>query len=134
MNTGKHEFGAVISANYRFRIPEYQRNYSWDSPQLDDLWKDLTEDLDKTHFFGTFLVQEREGDNRRDTVYDIIDGQQRLTSVLILFCELAKALHKDGHSTLAEEITGDYLAEGGQYKLTLSRRSWARGLSTRPVR
>lgn len=119
MNTGKHEFGPVISANYRFKVPEYQRNYSWDIPQVEDLWQDLTEDLDKTHFFGTFLLQKGDGERRRDTVYDIIDGQQRLTSILILFSELAKVLRQSQEGGLAEEITRNYLVEGGRYNLTL---------------
>lgn len=55
--------------------------------QRQDLWRDLHTNLDsdKTHYFGTFLLREK-----KSNVFDIIDGQQRITSILILLNELTK--------------------------------------------
>ncbi len=71
-----------------FKIPDYQRGYSWEKDQLIDL-KDDIENLfnrDYRHFTGT-IVAARVADNNH---LNIVDGQQRLTSLLILL----KAIHK----------------------------------------
>lgn len=122
METTKYDFRAFVSPSHRFVIPTYQRNFAWETEQLDDLWRDLNEALHKTHFFGTFLLQETAGEERRDKVYDVIDGQQRLTSVLILLFQLRELLRlrwakEDGR--LLEEIARKYLVEAGRQKLTL---------------
>lgn len=119
MRTGEHEYGGFISGNHRFNIPEYQRNYSWEEQHFEDFWDDLVEDLNKTHFFGTFLIQETKGANPRDKVLDIIDGQQRLTSTLILLLELRRQFRSMDLEDEADEIDRNYLFEGEKPKLTL---------------
>lgn len=119
MRTGKHRFEGFATGKHRFQIPEYQRNFSWEKPHLTDLWRDLNEHPEKTHFFGTILIQEAKGRGPRDTVYDIIDGQQRLTSLTILLHEFARALEASGHDTLAKQIIDEYIVRQGDYKLTL---------------
>jgi len=69
----------------RFVIPPYQRKYSWRDEERKDLWDDIVEDLDLNHFIGTlcFMKDEDAGDIEND-VYQIIDGQQRVTTLFIL--------------------------------------------------
>ena len=80
-----------IFSNRSFRIPDYQRGYAWKTEkQLQDLWQDLEllpENRD--HFTGTLVLKpaphpycewvDRRGEDHR--VFDVIDGQQRLTSI-----------------------------------------------------
>ena len=79
----------VFSSNNLFSIPNYQRDYAWGKQNVDDLWEDLeeakavSEDKNNSnemgHFLGTIVLAKRD-----DGVYDIIDGQQRATTIYLL--------------------------------------------------
>ena len=63
-----------------FRVPDYQRGYSWEDDQLKDLWRDIqTLQEGKDHYIGVLSVKEDKG---RDVF--IVDGQQRTISLVIL--------------------------------------------------
>lgn len=64
-----------------FRIPDYQRGYSWGEKQLNDFWIDLSNlDMERSHYTGMITVErKKEFEN-----YHVIDGQQRLTTIMIL--------------------------------------------------
>ena len=72
-----------------FRIPVYQRNYSWDEEQckilLDDIEKILKSGkANKGHFLGTMVyIESDENDYQLNNEYIVIDGQQRLTTIMI---------------------------------------------------
>ncbi|MBT7238189.1 DUF262 domain-containing protein, partial [Candidatus Woesearchaeota archaeon] len=78
-----------------FRIPDYQRGYSWGKKQLDDFWEDLQLLLGKDYHYTGLLTYEKiknfkDSDDsklKEDYSYDacyVIDGQQRLTTISIL--------------------------------------------------
>ena len=73
----------------RFIIPVYQRNYDWKIENCKQLYDDLIQVIknnSKTHFFGSIVsVYEPSG---RNTEFLIIDGQQRLTTMSLLFLAL----------------------------------------------
>ncbi|MCT4383604.1 DUF262 domain-containing protein [Leuconostoc suionicum] len=74
---------SLLSENEaRYHVPAYQREYSWQNIQLEDLWDDLEEvlkDDSDEHFFGQIVT------NTSENGYEVIDGQQRLiTSTLLL--------------------------------------------------
>jgi len=73
-----------------YQIPIYQRNYAWEEDEITDLIKDVYDSYrkDKTapYYIGTLVTYKR-GDN----VHEVIDGQQRLTTIYIIL----KALGKD---------------------------------------
>jgi uncharacterized protein with ParB-like and HNH nuclease domain len=79
---GKTELiGKLFSSDFFFRIPDYQRPFSWDDKNFNDLIDDLcTAQQDQQYFLGTLVLHKREDKN----TYDVVDGQQRLTSLLIL--------------------------------------------------
>lgn len=75
-----------IFNNRVFSIPNYQRDYAWESKNLDDLWEDLLEaesakNDEMGHFLGTIVVAKNP---QNKAVYDIIDGQQRATTLFML--------------------------------------------------
>lgn len=102
-----------------FEIPVYQRNYSWETEHVNDLWNDLVEaiEMDRDHYIGPFLLMTEE--NEEDPTRKIIDGQQRLTTLTILLFELQEALERHDKSDLARRIRGEYIAQYGKQKLTL---------------
>lgn len=79
-----------------FDIPEYQRSYSWEERQLDELIDDLRYlPEDRTHFFGNVILDKKDEpyetvSGRRLDAYQVVDGQQRLTSTLILLDVISK--------------------------------------------
>ena len=100
----------------RFVIPVYQRNYDWKIEQCKQLYDDLVKivkDHRKSHFFGSLVsVYNPNGSNEE---YLVIDGQQRLTTVSLLFLAMYNLLN-DGYvvskkETLQRRIMDEYLVD-----------------------
>ncbi|WQW43908.1 DUF262 domain-containing HNH endonuclease family protein [Helicobacter pylori] len=75
-----------------FEIPSYQRGYAWQKGQLEDFWNDLEHVSklgDKFHYMHSLTLRELENEFE-DSAFEIIDGQQRLATSLILLGLLAK--------------------------------------------
>ncbi len=75
-----------------FEIPSYQRGYAWQERQLKDFWNDLEHVSklgDKFHYMHSLTLRESENEFESST-FEIIDGQQRLATSLILLDLLAK--------------------------------------------
>ena len=123
-----------------FRIPQYQRAYSWQRKQREDLFSDIQrihgEDEDRYHFMATIVGLRRQKQTIITTVHqvvDIVDGQQRLTTLIMLLkavseafdasdkvqkkicSELNELLVKDDRATLlllqTNHDSSDYFAE-----------------------
>lgn len=74
-----------------YQMPIYQRPYSWDKERVEQLWYDILEayknntddeNVDPNYFLGSVVVVKKENG------YEVVDGQQRLTTLTILFCTL----------------------------------------------
>jgi len=77
-----------------FTIPDYQRAYSWGETQRRDLLDDIENVLEKQdyiHYTGTLVATEQENGNEY-TKFNVVDGQQRLTSIIILLAVLKNQL------------------------------------------
>ncbi|MFP6224302.1 DUF262 domain-containing protein [Helicobacter pylori] len=75
-----------------FEIPSYQRGYAWQKEQLKDFWNDLEHVSklgDKFHYMHSLTLRETENE-LESSAFEIIDGQQRLATSLILLGLLAK--------------------------------------------
>ena len=86
-----------------FEIPEYQRGYAWDAKQVKDLIDDLNalvEDVNiRTHYMGTVVVYDHPDDTilykgDQYVVADVVDGQQRITTMTIFLSVIAKMFAK----------------------------------------
>lgn len=79
-----------------FVIPDYQRSYAWTKRQVEDLWKDLEDNAtgSRKHFMGTVILKELEktGTATPYKAYEIVDGQQRLTSLVMLVAAACRKL------------------------------------------
>lgn len=83
-----------------FEVADYQRPYAWESKQLQDLWEDL--DLLGTghHYAGTIVLKAIVGseevtvDGERLARFEVVDGQQRLTTCFLLIDRLIKRLRQ----------------------------------------
>lgn len=93
-----------IFQNKLFRIPDYQRGYAWQDSQLRDFWEDLINlQVDRNHYTGllSMKVLSKDEAKKLDTddkwlldsgfrPYHIVDGQQRLTTFVILLNEMVE--------------------------------------------
>jgi hypothetical protein len=117
---------ADLLANRLFRIPQYQRSYSWESKHRADMFEDikiLREQPDRRHFMATVV-----GLNRGRTtivtdeysVIEVVDGQQRLTTLVILLKAIQIALSRNptDHVKLAGELQ-DILIKQDELSLIL---------------
>jgi uncharacterized protein with ParB-like and HNH nuclease domain len=83
----------------QYLVPLFQRPYSWERQEWQTLWNDIT-DLCETqsprpHFFGAMVLIPARSVPEGVTKYSLIDGQQRYTTVSILFAALRQvALQK----------------------------------------
>ncbi len=83
----------IFSSDFEYHIPAYQRPYAWTVEETGTLFDDLysfytSEQEDENYFLGS-IVLIKENTNRKA---DVIDGQQRLTTLTILFSVLAECL------------------------------------------
>ena len=83
-----------------FRIPSYQRNYSWEKKHREDLFNDILYTWNngetKLHFMSTIVGLYREKitiSTKAHDVIEIVDGQQRLTTLIILLKAIEKSLN-----------------------------------------
>lgn len=74
-----------------YQMPIYQRPYSWDKERVEQLWYDILEafknnsideTIDQNYFLGSVVVV------KKPTNFEVVDGQQRLTTLTILFCTI----------------------------------------------
>ena len=119
-----------------FRVPDYQRGYAWEARQRTEFVEDL-EILgpNREHFTGLVVLHDQgagarklDSEGKSYRVYDVVDGQQRLTTIVLLLDAVRRemaSLDDPIAQTLADGIRRSYVAAtdvGGQplYKLTLN--------------
>jgi uncharacterized protein with ParB-like and HNH nuclease domain len=76
----------IFDATNYYQIPDYQRPYDWGDEEIGQLWDDIYsafESGDEYYFLGPVILAQTE-----DTSLEVVDGQQRLTTLTILFCIL----------------------------------------------
>lgn len=115
----------IIGNGKSYQVPIYQRDYSWDKDDWEDLWNDIAEiPNDKTHYLGYLVLQPL---NEAEEAFWVIDGQQRLTTLSILALAITAILNKwveegidiEGNKIRKEEITKRYLGNYSLSKLIL---------------
>lgn len=82
LNTRTTNFLELIGNGRIYRVPPYQRDYSWEEEHWEDLWNDLVElrrRPEDRHYMGALVVE-----GKSDREFQIIDGQQRLATLSIL--------------------------------------------------
>lgn len=127
MERGLITLNSLIIGDRTFRIPMYQRQYSWEKKHWDDLWNDIMYlKGGKRHYFGTVLLRavgkRKTSGMKSFNVHDIIDGQQRMTTVLIFLKEIISQLDAIAGPDFEEDLKKlkeDYLKYKDVHKLEL---------------
>lgn len=105
----------LLSVNRKYIVPRFQREYSWTREQILELWNDIisnisidsnTNLLHEEYFIGSLVLV---GDDR-STSMQIVDGQQRLTTLTILLSALCEQFKSINKNNLANAIYENYIA------------------------
>lgn len=104
-DANQHQISFLLGKKI-YSIPRNQRRYVWNA----DNWKDLLEDLDflqnsgKNHFFGSIVLNTMP--NRNDDVeyYEIVDGQQRITTTILILIVIAQIFKERGETGLFQGL------------------------------
>lgn len=81
----------LIGNGLTYKIPRFQRDYSWEAEQWEDLWVDIMGIIEdptgSAHYMGYLVLQSTD-----DKSFDVIDGQQRLTTATLIILAVLKKL------------------------------------------
>jgi uncharacterized protein with ParB-like and HNH nuclease domain len=95
-----------------FEIPKYQRSYAWEKQNVRELFEDIREALETkaNHYIGTIVLAKTMDDN----IYNVVDGQQRLTTIVMFISAIIQKLTDKGDR---EFFSRYYLKQKNCFKL-----------------
>lgn len=128
LNTRTINYLELIGNGKTYRVPPYQRDYSWSEEQWEDLWNDVVDlrsEPERSHYLGALVV---EGETDRDFL--VIDGQQRLATLSLLalavidrLIEMAKRnVEPEDNSERSRELRNRFIGEKDPASLIESSR------------
>jgi uncharacterized protein with ParB-like and HNH nuclease domain len=115
-NTTNSTFRQLMSNGLSYKVPPFQRDYSWSEDEWDDLWQDIQAtfetDGDPAHYLGYLVLQS--SDNK---AFGIIDGQQRLTTISVMILAglahlqdlIDAGLDADNNAKRKEQLQNSYI-------------------------
>ncbi len=132
----RHDMPTPVDVNFstlfsmsHLHIPEFQRGYSWQEPQLEELWVDIQQIPDEKHHYCGAILTVRLGHIRTTLPAPaqveklvLVDGQQRCTSIFLLLLSIRDRFNTIGLDTQASEIDSGFIhftEYGGQEHLRL---------------
>ena len=102
-NSNEMTFHELTSQSAMLKIPLFQRPYVWTQSQLDRMIREITlvaDNEDESRFLGSVIAVRREENPAQPQPFEIVDGQQRLTT-LYLFLLAAAQVARDAQNLLA---------------------------------
>ncbi len=100
--------------NFAYNIPDYQREYVWGEKEvnklLEDIYQEYTKEKSSEYFIGSIVG------HKNDREIEVIDGQQRLTTLFICLCAFKKLLENDKQyfDTIQKWLFSTKMNEKGQ--------------------
>lgn len=87
----------ILSGPNYFRIPRFQRPFSWDVEHVDEFWNDAIRNFDQGYFIGPMVVYKED-----DRDWGVVDGQQRLTIIALILVALRDNFEALGDRELSD--------------------------------
>lgn len=107
----------LLSDKFLFEIPDYQRAYSWTKENLQQLIDDITGSIEvnkeeygdnfesyEPYFIGSIVLCSKEYKDDGWGLYDVIDGQQRLTSIIMLIAAIRDLINNDQYKNVLSSL------------------------------
>ena len=87
-STSNESFKSLLNVDFTFRVPMFQRDYSWNEENWEDLWEDVERlEEDEYHYMGNLVLKPID-----KKTFEIIDGQQRFTTLSLMILATVKFL------------------------------------------
>lgn len=113
MQAAEAKLQRVLEGSKQFLVPHYQRPYSWQKEQWEALWRDivvlLEEDNPQPHFLGSIVTSPAKSVPEGVEKRLLIDGQQRLTTLLIVLALIRDHARAAGMERVAAQLEDSYL-------------------------
>lgn len=107
LNISLEGIGGVLKSR-RFKVPEYQRSFAWEIDHVESLLVDIHEAInnkEREYFLGSIVVT-----TGSDGRYEVVDGQQRLTTISLILSAIKEIFHKDQDYDVVVSVKSDFLA------------------------
>ena len=105
INIQNEDLQTIFSNGKKYFVPRFQRDYSWDTEQLEDLWEDIFElEENDYHYMGILVMQVIDG-----KTFKVIDGQQRLTTFSLMVLAGIKRLKELNQEERVEILHNQYI-------------------------
>ncbi|MFY0399091.1 DUF262 domain-containing protein [Brevundimonas naejangsanensis] len=114
-SSDESEVSGLLSGDLIYEIPYFQRPYKWKPDRLRKLEKDILDIVDgstDSHFLGAIIMHGRRSNPSQPTNYELIDGQQRITTVFLYICACIKILQMQGQLEDAASLFQKFIALG----------------------
>ena len=112
----------VFSDDYFFEIPPYQRPYAWTTEHVEELLDDLIDamkrDSDAPYFLGSVVLIKSAADPKSE----VVDGQQRLTTLTILLCLLRDISNENKLDVFIRQAGNPYMGTEDRFRLSARQR------------
>lgn len=102
INANKDYLISFFSGNVQYIVPFFQRPYVWEYENWEILWESLKEvyddyknDITSEHFIGTLIIKQKQAEKIGENCFELIDGQQRLTTFALLLKAIADTCNGD---------------------------------------
>lgn len=121
MYTKQTDLARLLSGTRAFVVPQFQRHYKWKVNEWQEIWNDLEAQywssevqtgnipVDEGHFLGSVVLHPAPGPSTTVSRYWVIDGQQRLTTILIVIAAIREFRKRTDPSWDPGEYTNQYL-------------------------
>ncbi len=108
LDTKTISFNEIIRNGKIYKVPTFQRDYSWSEDNWEDLWNDIinVSDSKDSHYMGSIVLQN----DGKDSIFWIIDGQQRFTTLTILALAIIKEIKNLSNDGIEKENNEERVA------------------------
>src|SRR6266496_4518115 len=115
MEAKETEFGTLLNGRVQYRVPLFQRQYDWKPENRRQLWSDVLDLYEERrgskaaqHFMGSVVTAPEQLGPNRPATHTLIDGQQRLTTLLVILAALRDHI-AEADAQASTRIDGLYL-------------------------
>jgi len=122
LSANKEKLHSFFQGTNQYQIPFFQRSYVWKKDNWEELWDNILDEKqahtageDSEHFIGTIIIKQKLSETLGINPFDLIDGQQRLTTICILLKAIQDSLQNDANKNFISSLLIFVDANGKQH-------------------